>query len=105
MLSLNNCEQLEANLNGWFVFTAAAYELTSWKADTVIFLLICLPLVVPWQFWQGGFFLGADKALLLHTADLIARGEGMLHPLMQSYLQPAESSFGSTEKTFPGLLQ
>lgn len=37
MLSLNNCEQLEANLNGWFVFTAAAYELTSWKADMVIF--------------------------------------------------------------------
>lgn len=55
MLCLNNCEQLEANLNGWFVFTAAANELTSWKADTD-FLLMCLPLVVPWQFLQGGFF-------------------------------------------------
>lgn len=36
MPSQNNCEQLEANLHGWFVFTAAMYELTSWKGGTVI---------------------------------------------------------------------
>lgn len=50
--SQNNCEQLEANLNGWFVFTAAVYELTSWKGGTVIF---CCYVSVSLLLFPGSF--------------------------------------------------
>ena len=51
--------------------------------------MICLPLVVPWQFLQGGYLLRANKEFLLHTADLIARRKRMLHSLAHSYHQPS----------------
>lgn len=76
MLYLNNCEQLEANLNGWFVFTAAANELTSWEADTVIFCWYVSLLLFPGSFCKVDFLLWANKEFLLRSADLIAKGEG-----------------------------
>lgn len=73
MLCLNNCEQLEANLNGWFVFTAAANELTSWKADMVIFCWYVSLFLFPGSFCKVDFLLWANKELLLHTADQIGK--------------------------------
>lgn len=75
MLCLNNCEQLEANLNGWFVFTAAANELTSWKTDTVIFCWYVSLLLFPGSFCKVDFLLWANKEFLLHTVDLLAKGK------------------------------
>lgn len=105
MLCLNNCEQLEANLNGWFVFTAAANELTSWKADTVIFCWYVSLLLFPGSFCKGYFLLWANKEFLLHTADLIAKGkEDALCPSTE--LPPTQqSAVKLSKRAHPALLQ
>lgn len=51
------------------------------------------------------FLLRANNELLLHTADRIARGEGMLRSLAQSYASPAESRFWLSRRALPALLQ
>lgn len=84
MLCLNNCEQLEANLNGWFVFTAAANELTSWKADTVIFCWYVSLLFFPCSFCKVDFLLWANEEFLLPT--WLQRGRRMV---AQSQHQPS----------------
>lgn len=71
--ALDGCEQLEANFAGWFVFTAAASELTSWKAGPAIFWCCGSLCLFPWQFVQGGFLPWADDGRLLGLAALSRR--------------------------------
>lgn len=101
MLCLNNCEQLEANLNGWFVFTAAANELTSWKADTVIFSPSCCSLAI---FARWIFCCGIIRNFSCTLLTRLQWGRRMLCALAQSYHQLSRVQFSSA-RVHTGLLQ
>lgn len=96
MLCLNNCEQLEANLNGWFVFTAAANELTSWKADTVIFSPSCCSLAI---FARWIFCCGIIRNFSCTLLTRLQWGRRMLCALAQSYHQLSRVQFSSAKES------
>lgn len=95
MLCLNNCEQLEANLNGWFVFTAATNELTSWKADTVIFSPSCCSLAV---FARWIFCCGLIRNFSCALLTRLQRGRRMVCALAWSYHQLSRVQFSSAKE-------